>query len=114
MMFEAIASSCQRCGYGPLVGADGNPNARLMRHAHAGLCASCAVTEFLKMIPTTAMAVQRNGVEMFRNPDVQAQFARIMQSGQADAGPSEIDWERVITNWDKPDPAVGRTGRGRR
>jgi hypothetical protein len=33
---------------------------------------------------------------------VQAQFARLMQAGNADAKPEEINWQNVIDHWDLP------------
>jgi hypothetical protein len=108
-MFETVTATCKRCGFGPLQAADGNPDARLLRHAREGLCASCAITQVIKATPMV-LGIERNGVEILRDPRVQAQFARLLDVGRADASPDEIDWERVITNWELPDP----TRRGRR
>ena len=39
---------------------------------------------------------------MLLRPDVQKMFTEVMVSGNADANPEEIDWERVVNLWNSP------------
>jgi hypothetical protein len=39
---------------------------------------------------------------MLLAPHVQQQFARVMKAGNADATPEEINWQRVVENWNLP------------
>jgi len=46
----------------------------------------------------------RNGIQVLRNPNIQRQFAAILQTGGSELSYEEIDWETVITQWDMPFP----------
>jgi hypothetical protein len=110
-MFDSLTANCQRCGFGPLVGGEGNPDALLLRRAHEGVCASCGITMFIKSMPAMLMVIERNGIEMLRDPGMQAHWAPLLAHGHADATSGEIDWNRVVENWNLPDP---KPKRGRR
>jgi hypothetical protein len=110
-MFDAVTTSCQRCGFGPLVGGEGRPDALLLRRAHEGVCVSCAITQFIKSTPAMMMGIERNGVEMLRDGRFGPSWARLMATGKSDATAAEIDWNRVVDNWDLPDPKPRRARR---
>jgi hypothetical protein len=64
-----------------------------------GYCVNCAVAEFLWVFGC------RNAdpsPDSFRVKPVQDQFTKIMVARNADANPAEINWEKVIANWDLP------------
>jgi len=90
----------------------GNPEARLMRYAEngEGLCASCAATVFLHSVPHIKHAIDAKRELLLWEP-MQAQFAALMQAGQVDAKPEEIDWQRVSDCWDLPVTMPRRTRR---
>ena len=95
---------CVRCGKSCQTTKSQNPEARPFRYAHKGLCANCAVTQFLlseKMEPIRTRLL-RNGIEVLRNPAIQAQFARILATGGSELSAERIDWDVVIKNWDLP------------
>ena len=100
---EVSVSSCQRCGRAAL-SRDGNPDARMMRHARKGCCVDCAAVIFLQQLENMAggklLPPGHTWAEALRLPHVQEQFAALMTAGNADASPDEIDWERVIELWD--------------
>jgi hypothetical protein len=102
------ATSCLRCGKLCQSRGPGNADARLLRRAESGYCPDCAATEFLLGVDTLREMLDLRGPAVLRKSHYQAQFARILASGHSDAAPGEIDWERVIANWDLPFPAARR------
>lgn len=92
---------CRRCGKTCQSGT-GNPNARIFRRANKGLCADCAITQFLKSTESLSWAMEKIGAKALYNPDIQRQIAAIMTAGNSDASPGEINWQRVIELWDLP------------
>lgn len=72
--------------------------------AENALCADCAATAFLKGIDVFMLSIELRGPEILLAPHVQAQFSQIMKVGKADAAPEEIDWQRVVDNWELPMP----------
>ena len=133
---EFNATTCQRCGR-QCVGADGSPDARLLKRAQTGVCVDCGITLFLQSseLPfarlltekpdepdahtlasgkgkkTAIRPLSERGRAMLAQPHVQAQFAAIMRAGQADAQAEEIDWTRVVDNWELPAPKPLRKSR---
>lgn len=91
---------CQRCGRLCRSQGPAGQGARLLRKAAEGLCPNCAVTEFLRSISPLSEILEKRGPEVLRSPHVQAQFALMMASGNADMRPEEIDWDAVIANWE--------------
>lgn len=107
-------STCERCGRTNLTGSTGNAKARLLRRASSGVCADCAATLFLKNGPASdvlqvliATTKQNNLPHPLLMPHVQAQFGRLLTAGFADARPEELDWQRIVENWDL-DEVTGR------
>jgi len=54
------------------------------------------------------------GKEMLLDPRVQQQFAGLLQTGNADAKPSEINWQRVYDNWELPFQKVRKSSKRKR
>ena len=91
-------TNCSRCK--KLCRASGNKNteARLLtRSSSIGLCANCAVTEFLLSLEPIRHGIEKNGVEVtLKNANVRKQFEGVMKVGLADMKIEEIDWETII------------------
>lgn len=98
-----FADQCQRCGIACQPGGSGNPEAQLLRRADHGVCATCGMALFIKATPAMMNGLGRNGVQMLLVPHVQEGFTRMLASGHADARPKEIDWKRLVEQWDLPE-----------
>lgn len=99
---NATLGSCCRCAV-PLRVATITPStADMLRRATApkGQCVNCAVREWF-YVNRDAIVQPFEPHELLWEP-VQVQYARIMQVGRADASPAEIDWEKVVRDWDLP------------
>ena len=94
-------TACTRCGR-RVRGGDGNPEAQMLRRARTGVCLHCGVVLFLQRLSNmhTPGTIDVALPDALRLPHVREQFARVMQAGNADAKPEEIDWDRVIALWD--------------
>lgn len=77
-----------------------------------GLCADCAVTEWLQNTSpvNTLLAESQHGPRVLLVPELREQFTLIMEAAGSEMRPAEINWERVVRQWDLPFPG----GRGRR
>lgn len=108
--FELQIVHCSRCNAPCRRSAPPNPKARLLKRSDvpSGLCASCATAQFLQNSP---MAQLITNPEMLLNPTLREQFARIMEAGNADANPAEINWEKVVRDWALPFPGTQRKSR---
>jgi len=101
---------CTRCGKLCKVAGPPNPEARLMPYATAeeakkrGLCADCAATVFIQGVETLMYGIKLNGVKILLDPHVQKGFGEVMVIGKADARPAEVNWQRVVDNWELPLP----------
>lgn len=99
---------CSRCGRLLQVKPTRTLEARVLRASAEpitdGYCADCAITAFIKDRSQSMLAdlMDRHGLEVLRALHIQQQWGRILRAGNADADASEIDWERVIANWDLP------------
>lgn len=97
---------CQRCNLSMRVRIQpGNPEALLMRHSATGegLCASCAATLFLYSVEHIKRMIDEKRELLLWAP-TQKQFASLMQAGQTDAKPEEINWQSVHDHWELPFP----------
>lgn len=92
---------CERCGDLCKVAAEKNPAAEMLRLAEEpkGYCVNCAVAEWFWVSRSRAMVPEPDS--LLWKP-VQDQFAKIMVTARADAKPEEIDWKRVVANWNLP------------
>ena len=111
----ASAVPCARCGVPCRPAVTEHPDARLMQHTTGptGLCECCALTAFLLALPFTALGIARAGsvAAMLREEHVREQLGRVFLAGQADARIEQIDWQRVVDQWDMPFPKARRKGR---
>jgi len=99
-------SICVRCGQPCTPGESTNPEARPFRKAQEGLCQNCVVTQFLLCDDLEAVrrGIERNGIEILKNPNIQAQFAQILKVGRSELQADTINWDTVISQWDMPFP----------
>lgn len=108
---------CARCGAACYIPGASNSDARLLRAATdaLGVCPACHITAFLqdKQFPFREFIEARGVDVVLRDPRVQQQIAEVVAAANADVPASQIDWERVITNWDLPHPKRKRTKRGK-
>lgn len=108
---------CSRCGAPGKLAGSATEDAQLLKRATrpetSGFCVDCAVTDFFKNRSHLAELLATNplGTKMLLDPRVQEQFARLMQAGNADAKPEEINWQRVVENWALPFPKKPRRAR---
>lgn len=102
MQAEMFADRCQRCGIACAPGGPGNPEAQLLRRANCGVCVTCGVALFIKATPSMMIGIKQHGPAMLLAPHIQEGFARLLASGKADARPDEIDWSRLVDQWDLP------------
>ena len=97
--------NCQRCAM-PCLPGNGSPGARPFRRAPRGLCPACAVTEFFKNPDNTrgigfALPPDFNPAGLLL-PHIQKQFQQVLTIGQSDLQLEQIDWKRVVANWELP------------
>lgn len=107
-LFET-GPDCERCGAHCKVAETRNPEAKMLRHSNTGLCINCAVHDWLRNTYPPNILIAQSGPEILRYPMIQEKFADIMRCGLSDATPDEIDWERVVENWDLPFPTKLKT-----
>jgi len=96
--------NCERCGASCRIEGSGNPNAKMLRRSKEpkGLCVNCAVHDWLRNTYPVNLIFTTLSPEALRLEHIQQQFTGIMRAGFADASPDEIDWERIIANWNLP------------
>ncbi len=95
---------CVRCGNKCRTAKSQNPEARPFKWAFHGLCADCAVTQFLLSVEILRLVIEKCGIDILLNPLIQNQFVKIMCAGKSEMLPDEINWRRVTFNWSKPFP----------
>jgi hypothetical protein len=99
-----LKASCVRCGAPCTPGENKNPKAQPFRKAQTGLCANCAVTQFLLSIETLKDGLLKNGLGLLKKPEVQRQFAALLEVGHSELPINEINWNTVIDQWGLPFP----------
>lgn len=92
--------NCPRCGKQCVAEKTGNQQARPVRKSDNGMCLECAVTSVFLSLPSAGMFPK----EAMLLPHIQEQFASVLRVGQADAEADDLDWQRVVDNWDLPFP----------
>ena len=95
---------CGRCEAPCKVDGLQNPKAKMLRRSKEpkGLCINCAVHDWLRNTYPPNILLAQSGPKMLLFPHIQQQFAGIMRIGFADAKPDEIDWQKIVDNWDLP------------
>lgn len=102
---------CQRCEAACKTAGPGNPDAKMLRRSKdKGLCVNCAVHDWLRNTYPINMLLAQSGPKSLLYPHIQEQFAGIMRIALADASPDEIDWERIVENWELPFPHKMKPG----
>lgn len=105
---------CQRCGT-PCEPGTPDPRAELLRLSDStGLCRECAVTQVFKdrqhgvSLEQVLQGSNLDGEPRRRiqdsmlDPANQRNFAEILTAAHAQVDLAEIDWPRVVANWDLP------------
>lgn len=95
---------CVRCDRQCRPAVSQNPYACLFKRALQGLCPDCVVTQLLLSVEISRLVIERHGLKVLLNPGIQDQFVKIMCSGKSEMSPDEINWKRVIVNWNEPFP----------
>lgn len=102
---------CGRCQIPLKVATQRDPQATMLRLATEpkGLCANCAVTEWLIVANRSGMIPEIEPQHFLAVP-VQEQFARLMRTAHADMNPAEINWKWVVDHWHLPFPGLPAKG----
>ena len=96
---------CQRCGARCRISGQPGKKARMLRFVEGpGLCVNCAVHDWLRNTYPPNILLAQSGPKVLLFPHIQQQFAEIMRIGFADAKPDEIDWQKIVENWELPFP----------
>ena len=97
---------CERCDARCKVTGPRNPEAKILRRSKEpkGLCVNCAVHDWLRNTYPVNILLAQSGPKALALPHIREQFTGIMRIGFADAKPDEIDWDRIIENWELPFP----------
>lgn len=108
---KAGSANCERCGAQLKVDAVPGSNAKMLRRSKEpkGLCVNCAIHDFLRHTYPPNILLAQSGPKVLLIPHIQKQFAEIMLAGFADAQPDEIDWNRIVDNWELPFPQKLKT-----
>jgi len=69
-----------------------------------GLCINCAAHDWLRNTYPVNLLLARSGPKGLALPHIQEQFAGLMKMANSDARADEINWQRIIDNWELPFP----------
>ncbi len=106
-LFDGAGSTnCERCGAQLKVDAVPGSEAKMLRRSKVpkGLCVNCAVHDWLRNTYPPNILLAQSGPKVLLFPHIQEQFTEIMKIGLADAKPDEIDWQKIVDNWELPFP----------
>jgi len=96
---------CKRCGAQCRIAGPPGAKAKMLQRAQGpGLCVNCAVHDWLRNTYPPNIILAESGPKVLLYQHIQQQFAGIMRIGFADAKPDEIDWQRIVDNWELPFP----------
>jgi len=97
---------CTRCDAACTVDPKPGSQARILRRSRTpeGLCVNCAVHDQLRHLYPANLILAGSGPAGLALPHIQRQFYAIARSVGTDAEFDEIDWQRIIDNWDMPFP----------
>ena len=98
---------CQRCSAKCRVNPIAGSQATMLKRGQSpkGLCINCAAHDWLRNTYPANLLLARSGPKSLAFPCIQEQFAGLMTMAHSDARPDEIDWERIVANWDLPFPS---------
>jgi hypothetical protein len=91
---------CPRCGKECRAEKSGNQSARPLRKSDNGLCLECAATSVIMSLPSGDMFPK----EALLAPHIRTQFEAVLRAGNADSDASQVDWNRLVENWELPFP----------
>lgn len=91
---------CGRCGV-PLRVADPTPDAGMLRRVDKpkGQCVNCAVREWFYIYQAAVPDLDPRELLI---PAIREQFERVMVASRSGAHPTEIDWPKVVRDWNLP------------
>lgn len=97
-------TNCLRCEARIKLNPAPGSEAKMLRRAKVpkGLCINCAVHDFLRNTYPPNIQLAESGPGILLYPMIQEKFADLMRTGLSDAAPEEIDWQRVVDNWELP------------
>lgn len=102
-LFDTVDTvDCSRCGQRCRVDPLPGSKAKMLRWSTKGLCVNCAVHDWLRNTYPPNLILAGSGPKVLLFTHIQEQFTEIMKIGFADAKPDEIDWQRIVDNWELP------------
>lgn len=104
VLFETGATTaCKRCELRCQINpVPGSKATMLKRSKTTGLCINGAVHDHLRHIYPANLLLARSGPKSLVLPHVQKQFFGLCRLAGTDARFEEIDWQRIIDNWELP------------
>ena len=99
-------TTCKRCGKPCKVDPIPGSKATILKRSASpkDYCAACAVHDWLRNTYPVNVLMARSGPKALALPHIQQQIMGIAQHAGTDATPGDIDWERIIENWELPFP----------
>ena len=109
--FEAPCQ-CERC-HRPLRVDPGRPDAEIFRRAKvpAGVCPDCLVTQFLYNTYPINLQLDETGPELLLKPGIREAFLACGIMERADLTIDEVNWQRVVDQWNLPVEIAKNGGR---
>lgn len=106
MTANTTFAHCRRCNAKLKLDPIPDSKARMLRRAKVskGYCLNCAVHDWLRNTYPPNILLAQSGPSVLLFPHIQEQFAGIMKSQLSDAKSDEIDWQKIVDNWDLPFP----------
>ncbi|HZP02635.1 MAG TPA: hypothetical protein VFD30_20460 [Terriglobia bacterium] len=105
-------TNCERCGALIQLSPTRNPESKPFRLAAVpkGVCADCVMTQFLYNTYPINMQIDEAGPELLLKPGITDAFVMCGLLEGCDLKIEEINWRRVVANWNLP-VKVKRDGR---
>ncbi len=103
--FTRPMTKCERCGKLIALAAERrNEDSYPFRLAKVpkGVCANCVMTQFLYNTYPINMQIDEAGPELLLKPGIREAFLSSGLLAHSDLNIDEVDWERVVANWDLP------------
>jgi hypothetical protein len=103
--FTQPMTKCERCKKLIVLAAERrNEDSHPFRLAKVpkGVCANCVMTQFLYNTYPINMQIDEAGPELLLKPGICEAFLSSGLLGHSDLNIDEIEWERVVANWDLP------------
>ena len=98
-------ATCKRCGVQCQISPIPGSEARMLKRANQqGLCLNCAVHDTLRYLYPMNLQLARSGPKGLLDPESQRMFFDICVAAGTDARFEDIDWQRVVANWNLPFP----------